>query len=189
MHKPHTPVLWQWPQEQKLHKKDQDWKEGGGSGDTKTWFQTLVLIAPGCVTGTCFLTREHGDEKPFPHQAHWLLVCLIPFAFQSCQFHLPNISWIAVPLGTILVQVISLLVVCHHLLPSFLILLWLPLLSVCHTAVRIVLQNQIRSSNHPHTPHGACSDPCLFFWLIYFCLTTQFQSHWPPFYFANTWLL
>lgn len=142
-----------------------------------------------CDLDLSFLTPQNGDEKPFPHHAYWMLVCLIPFAFQSCQFHLPNISWIALPLGTILVQVISLLVVCHHLLPGFLILLWLPLLSVCHTAVRIVLQNQIRSSNHPHTPHCACSDPCLFFWLIYFCLTTQFQWHWPPFYSSNTWLL
>ena len=38
------------------------------------------------------LISKNRDEKPFPHHAYWMLVCLIPFAFQSCQFHLPNIS-------------------------------------------------------------------------------------------------
>lgn len=45
-----------------------------------------------CDLDLSFLTPKNGDEKPFPHHAYWMLVCLIPFAFQSCQFHLPNIS-------------------------------------------------------------------------------------------------
>lgn len=65
-------------------------------------------------------------------------------------------SWLSLLLGTILVPVISLLVDCHRLLPGFPIPPWLLLPSVCHTAVIIVLQNPIRSSNHLPAPSSLC---------------------------------
>lgn len=170
----------------KLHQKKRDWKEHGDSGATQTWFLILTLSISSCVTWiSVSLSEKWGWEAILRHPL--LVVGLLTSFPKFCQFHLPEVSWLSLLLSTFLVQVISLLVDCHSLLPRFTIPFWLLLQSMCHTAVRIVLQNRVRS-------HGQVLTVLVLISAFFSCSSTStfatwFQSYWPPFSSANTWRL
>lgn len=95
MRKPHTPVPWQWPQEQNLHKKKAAWKEHGGTGATQTWLQIPALRVSSCDLPAPPAQSPHmtkGGDKAVSHHPCWLLVCSIPWVLSS---HLHNVSWIS----------------------------------------------------------------------------------------------
>lgn len=143
----------------KLHQKKRDWKEHGDSGATQTWFLILTLSISSCVTWiSVSLSEKWGWEAILRHPL--LVVGLLTSFPKFCQFHLPEVSWLSLLLSTFLVQVISLLVDCHSLLPRFTIPFWLLLQSMCYTASELSFKTV---SNHT-----VKSSLCLFWSLPFF---------------------
>lgn len=201
MYKPHTLVSWQWLQEQKLHKKESRMERTQGlqshtdlaSDPVSDSFQSWHLVLS-------FLVWKMGMRKPFiifpiVCWSAWFLSLLSPV--NSICIMCPESFCSLVPFWS---KPSSSLCWGFAIASYQVSLIFVPFTFYSpHSIQDGPLHNQIIIKSSTYKLLTVHCKVGLIWFLVSVSLScsctssyafiTQFQSHWPPFYFSNTWHL